>query len=113
MHEMSLAQSMIEQLEDVIKKEDASVVEIINLEIGAMSGVDREAFEFVFPFAAGGTCAEGATLFFDEVDLEFRCRECDKVTVTKEPVMMCPVCSSVNVTVLKGEDFKIKTLEVS
>jgi hydrogenase nickel incorporation protein HypA/HybF len=114
MHEMSLAVSMIEQLAEVLQKEGGlSRVESINLEIGAMSGVEKEAFEFVFPFAAEGTVAEGAVLIFEEVLLELRCNSCGRLHVSEDPLMMCPDCASVDVTVLRGEDFKIKTMEVS
>ncbi|MBN2803763.1 MAG: hydrogenase maturation nickel metallochaperone HypA [Deltaproteobacteria bacterium] len=112
MHEMSLAVSMIEQLEEIIKKEGAEKIESIHLEIGALSGVEKDAFEFVFPFAAEGTVASEAILTFDKVSLEFECRKCGFVHITESPEMMCPKCSSVDLNVLKGEDFKIKTMEV-
>ena len=114
MHELSLAQSMIEQLEEALAKEvDQPKIIRIDLEIGAMSGVERDAFEFVFPFAAQGTVAEGATLTFDEVPLELKCNECGELKISVEPIMMCHTCTSTDVKIIRGKDFRIKSMEVS
>lgn len=114
MHELSLAQSMIEQLEEALAKEaDQPRIILIELEIGAMSGVERDAFEFVFPFAAEGTVAEGAKLSFDEVPLELRCNACKESYISDEPIMMCRACASTDVTIVRGKDFRIKSMEVS
>ena len=115
MHELSLAESMIEQLTDVLKKETASVSRIdkIDLEIGAMSGVEKEAFEFVFPFAAEGTVAEGAVLTFRELEVQVKCADCGAVTSPEYPMVSCDSCGSAKTEILQGKDFKIIQMEVS
>jgi hydrogenase nickel incorporation protein HypA/HybF len=115
MHELSLAESMIEQLNDALDRESATVSRIlkIDLEIGAMSGVDRDAFEFVFPFAAEGTRAEGATLTFSEIELQVRCRDCGKRSSPEYPFVSCVACGSNSTDILQGKDFRILQMEVS
>lgn len=115
MHELSLAQSMLEQLADAVKAEGEtySRIERIDLEIGSMSGVDRESFEFVFPFAAEGTLAEGAELTFVEVQVLVKCAVCQKTTPPEYPFIACVNCGSVDTEILQGRDFKITKMEVS
>ena len=115
MHELSLAESMIEQLAEVLKKESTTVsrIEKISLEIGSMSGVEKDAFEFVFPFAAEGTVAEGAVLTFREVEVQVKCTDCGAVTAPEYPFVSCESCGSAKTDILQGKDFKIIQMEVS
>lgn len=115
MHELSLAQSMIEQLAETMEKEASSYhkIERIDLEIGSMSGVDKDSFEFVFPFAAEGTMAEGAKLVFNEVAVAVNCNQCGKTTSPQYPIVACTECSSMDVEITQGRDFRIIQMEVS
>ncbi|MBN2530578.1 MAG: hydrogenase maturation nickel metallochaperone HypA [Deltaproteobacteria bacterium] len=115
MHELSLAESMIEQLTEALQKEATPVtrIETISLEIGAMSGVEKDAFEFVFPFAAEGTVAEGATLTFKEVDVKVKCGQCGVISSPEFPFVSCVSCGSALTDILQGKDFKVLQMEVS
>ena len=115
MHELSLAQATVEQLERVLKAEGGgfSRIERLHMEIGGMSGVDREAFEFVFPAAAEGTVAESAALIFTEVPLRLHCNACGADSVPEYPSMFCEACGGADVDIAAGRDFKILSMEVS
>ena len=67
MHELGMATALVEQVEEIARKEGAARVVRIELVVGDESGVDREALEFVFPLAAERTAAEGATLAIEIV----------------------------------------------
>jgi hydrogenase nickel incorporation protein HypA/HybF len=112
MHELSLAMDLVEQLCEVFEKEKASEVVEINVVIGAMSGVERVPFEFAFPQAAENTPLEGVVLNIETVPLVIQCSECGRETETEELVMICPVCNSLSVEIVKGREFLIKSMEV-
>ena len=114
MHELSLAESMIEQIEDTLRDQAGTqaVVTQITLEIGAMSGVDQEAFAFVFPVASEGSRCENATLVFKEIPLTFKCNACGKVTETETSHVICSSCNGVDVEILGGRYFRILSMEV-
>lgn len=112
MHELSLAQAMVEQLEAYVRHEGAQQIVKINLVIGAMSGVERDPFEFAFPLVAEGTAAEGAVLEFEEVPLKVRCRDCGEECNPPFPMVKCNSCSSREVDMIDGEDFSIKSMEI-
>lgn len=115
MHELSIAQAMIEQLEEAVKKEDGNFcrIESIDLELGLMSGVERDALEFVFPIASQGTIAQDAVLHFEEIPVLVKCNKCNSSSNPEFPVIICMKCSSTDVDVVAGKDFKIKSMEVS
>ncbi len=112
MHELSLAEALVEQLTEVANREGAQKIVSIDLELGAMSGVEREPFEFSFPIVARGTIAEGAELRFDEVPLRVSCRACGESTGPEYPYVVCEACGSNDVEVVGGKDFKVKSMEV-
>ena len=112
MHELSLATSLVEQISQIMEKEGASVLHAITLRIGKFSGVEREAFEFAFPIAAEGTPAEKAQLIIEVTDMRLKCRACGADTVRDMPLAKCGKCGSLDVEVLSGREFTIKSMDV-
>ncbi|HUK03900.1 MAG TPA: hydrogenase maturation nickel metallochaperone HypA [Burkholderiales bacterium] len=62
MHELSLAQSVVEIVEEAARREGAARVESVRLEIGELSHVEPESLAFAFEVAARDGCARGARL---------------------------------------------------
>ena len=112
MHELSLADSMIREIEEIIKKENAEKVFSITVEMGKFSGVEREPFEFAFPLVAEGTPVEGSKLIIEEVQGIVKCSDCQADTVLDVLFIKCGKCNSQNVRFIKGKDFLIKSLEI-
>ena len=112
MHELSIAQSVIEQVTETARKEKAVRVVTITLAIGVLSGVERESLEFAFPLAADGTLAAGAHLIIEEVPARFACRACHAETDFEMPMVACPTCGSGEVEVSGGRDLIIQSVEL-
>ncbi len=62
MHEMALAESMLEIVEDTARRNGAARVKTVWLEIGALSHVAPEALRFCFDAVTRGGIADGAQL---------------------------------------------------
>ncbi|NLN62596.1 MAG: hydrogenase maturation nickel metallochaperone HypA [Myxococcales bacterium] len=112
MHELSLAEAMIEQLAGIARDQGFARIESIRVEIGAMSGVEREPFAFAFPIVAEGTLAEGAALEFVEVAVCVSCHTCGAKTFPEVPMILCGACHSGDVSVCAGGEFRILSMEV-
>ncbi len=112
MHELSMATSLVEQIVLIMEKEGASKLHTITLAIGKYSGVEKECFEFAFSIAAEGSPAEKAELIIIHTDMTVRCRECGVETVKDMPLAKCGKCSSLNVEVVSGKEFKIKSMDL-
>ena len=70
MHELSLAMNMVDQIEQVMVREGAQKLISVKVEIGALSGVEREPMAFCFPAAIRGTTLDGAELHIEDVPLK-------------------------------------------
>ena len=62
MHELSLAQSVVEIVEAAARREGAARVASVRLELGELSHVEPESLAFAFEVAAREGCARGARL---------------------------------------------------
>ena len=112
MHELSLADSMVREIEEIISKETATKVVSVTVEMGRFSGVEKEPFEFAFPLVAEGTPIEGSELIIEEVSGIIKCSDCQSETELDIPFLKCEKCNSRNVKFIKGKDFIIKSLEI-
>jgi hydrogenase nickel incorporation protein HypA/HybF len=112
MHELSLASALIEQIQEILAREGAGSVARVTVLIGAMSGVEREAFEFAFPIVAEGGVADGAELIIEEAPIRVRCVRCEAESAPPFPSVHCTACASTDVTITAGRDFMLQSLEV-
>jgi hydrogenase nickel incorporation protein HypA/HybF len=113
MHELSLAQNMIEQVLAAAEAENASLVLRVVVAMGPYAGVEKAAFEFAFPFAAEGTAAEGAELVIEDVPATIKCSTCHESTRADLPAQgVCPRCGSDKVEVKGGHSFLIREIEL-
>ena len=62
MHEMALAESMLEIVEETARAERCVARDAVRLELGALSHVEPRALRFCFDAVTRGSVAEGARL---------------------------------------------------
>jgi hydrogenase nickel incorporation protein HypA/HybF len=111
-HELSIAQSIIDIAEDYAQQEGARAVRMIGLRVGALSGVVPEALEFAFSVAKMGTLAQGAGLEVEHVSLVGYCAACDREFETDGPFALCPACGEPSAEIRRGEELDVLYLEV-
>ena len=112
MHELSLVQALVEQVEQIRTREKAETVSSITVNIGALSGVDRDAFEFAFPLVVEGTAAAGAVLMIAETPAEVTCEQCGERSQPDLDDFHCAKCESRRVRITAGRDFLIQSVEL-
>ena len=112
MHELSIAQALVEQVEQVVAAEGAARATKVMIAVGALSGADPEALRSAFPLVAEGTTAEGAELIVEWVPVRVRCLECGSEFVADDGFMGCAVCASREVEWLSGRELHIQSIEV-
>jgi hydrogenase nickel incorporation protein HypA/HybF len=112
MHELSLAQSLIEQVLAAAEAENAVAVLRVVVVIGPYSGVEKGAFEFAFPFAAEGTAVEGAELIIEDEPATIDCSLCHATTPADPTQLSCPRCGSDRVDIKGGHAFLVREIEL-
>jgi hydrogenase nickel incorporation protein HypA/HybF len=112
MHELSIAESIIELARAEAKKHNAAAIQTIKLRLGEFTGVVREALEFGFEVARRGTVAETAALEIEIVPLETRCAECGLTGHPRDDFcFLCPGCAS-PVEIVSGREMQVEYLEL-
>ena len=112
MHEMALAQSVIELVEERARADVFSRVRTIRLAIGALAHVDPRALEFGFDVVARGTIAEGARLAIDRPAGRAWCTDCSETVDVGERGEPCPKCGGFKWMLTEGDDLRVVELEV-
>ncbi len=112
MHELSVAQRIVEIAEEQALKSGLARVTSIKVRIGGLTTVVPEALNFCFGFATEDTLAAGAELVIEEVPAEAKCNSCGKVfPVTDAYFLICPSCSSPDTTLLRGQELDLLSIE--
>ncbi|MGA9664907.1 MAG: hydrogenase maturation nickel metallochaperone HypA [Gallionella sp.] len=112
MHEMSIAESVLQIIQDAARAEGYAKVKAVWLEIGQLAAVEKESLRFCFDAVTRDSIAEDARLEIIDTAGRGWCMQCAcnvAVTARYEP---CPSCGSSQVEVTGGEEMRVKELEV-
>lgn len=112
MHEMSLAESVLQIIEDTARVQPFKCVRSVVLEIGVLSAVEPEAMIFCFDAVTRGSIAEGARLEIVEVPGTGWCMECGKNVKLSERYGLCPECGDARVEITSGNELRVRDMEV-
>jgi len=111
-HELSVCQGLIRQVEHIAAENEAKAVDRILLKVGALSGVEPGLLEHAFTIAREGTVAAGARLDIETGPVRVRCRVCNgggEVAVNR---LVCPDCGDWQVDVSEGEELLLLSLDL-
>jgi hydrogenase nickel incorporation protein HypA/HybF len=112
MHEMSLAESMLEIIKSQAQAQQFGRVRGVVLEIGVLAAVEVEAMRFCFDAVTRGTIAEGAKLEIIATPGQGWCLKCAKAVAVEERLALCPECGQAQVQITGGNEMRVKELEV-
>ena len=112
MHELSVCQALIGQVEKVARENDARRVVAITIAVGPLSGVEAGLLEHAYPVAAAGTLAEHATLTIESVPVRVKCRSCGVETGAQVNRLVCGDCNDWQVDVIAGEEMLLTRVEI-
>lgn len=112
MHEMALAEGIVDIALDYAKRNDATKIREVGLLIGEMSGVEVESLSFSFDMLTRGTIADGAKLVIENVPLIGKCVKCGESYHIKNYDFWCPKCENGVLETVSGREMQVKYLEV-
>ncbi|WP_020394866.1 hydrogenase maturation nickel metallochaperone HypA [Thiolinea disciformis] len=112
MHEMSLAEGMLQVLEQAAQTQQFKKVKTVWLEIGALANVEVPALEFAFEVVSRHSVADQAKLEIIHLPAIAWCMQCGKSVEIKQRYDACPDCGSYQLQVSSGDEMRIKELEV-
>jgi hydrogenase nickel incorporation protein HypA/HybF len=113
MHEMALAESMLEIVEATARRSGAERVIAVRLEIGVLAQVEPDALRFCFDAVTRGSLAERARLEIATIPGEAWCMPCGETVPLPGLGASCPQCGSYQLSVSRGDAMRVKEIEVA
>jgi len=111
-HELSIAENIVEIAVASLKGNGRAVVREIELEIGTLSGIEIDALTFAMDAATKHTPLQHAEVRILTVQGRARCNACAAEYDAADFFSPCPACGGFDSTTLQGEEMRVKSLLV-
>ena len=111
MHEMSIAQSVLDIILQETRNHKLNRVISVALKVGDLSAVETESLRFCFELVSKGTLVEGARLDIERVQVTGSCQDCGTDFTVEELVFSCPSCKGPRVQMLSGRELSVESFE--
>ena len=112
MHELSIAENIVDIAREAVSSEDVQTIREMELEIGTLSGIEIEALEFALEVVVRGTILEGTKITIDRVSAEGHCSDCGATAPMHDFFSPCAGCGGFSVTASRGTELRVRALYV-
>ncbi len=112
MHELSIAESIVDAVRRQPPVREGRRVARIGVRVGDTSGVNAEALAFCFEVALRGTELDGAVLDLERVPVRFRCDGCGREFEPVDFDPRCPSCGADRGRLVGGDELSLTHLEL-
>lgn len=113
MHELGIAQNILEIVRQSVLKEQIEAVRGIKIRVGQLSGVVPDSLDFCFNAIVSDTEMQRASLAIEQVPTISECRNCTHRFQVEEFDFICPSCQSTNLNLVSGKELEIIEIELA
>jgi hydrogenase nickel incorporation protein HypA/HybF len=113
MHELSVCNALLQQVESIARAQNAAAVSAIVLKLGPLSGIEEPLLRHAWPLAAAGTVAEHTELTIETMDVVVRCSQCDTESVVPSNRLLCSRCGDFRTRLISGDEMLLQRVELS
>ncbi len=111
MHEMSIAQSVLDIVQEEGRAHGLTKVRLIRLQVGELAAVVPESLRFCFDLMRKETIAEEASLEIERVPVVARCGECGTLFEVENNVFLCVHCGEPVMELISGRELNVLSIE--
>jgi hydrogenase nickel incorporation protein HypA/HybF len=112
MHEVALAEAIVEIVAERARQAPFSRARTVQVELGEISNVMPEALIQGFGSASLGTAAEGAKLILIRSPGKAWCMDCSAEVRVHSRITGCPACGGAKLIITGGDEMRVAELEV-
>jgi hydrogenase nickel incorporation protein HypA/HybF len=112
MHELSIAQSVLEAVQAEAGRRPGARVCKVGLRVGELAGLDPESLRFGFEILVRETDLEGLQLEIENCPRRQRCPQCGNEFVARDYEITCPGCGTARTECIGGDELEIAYLEI-
>jgi len=113
MHELSIAQSVLEIVRQSVSDRDLKSISAVTMKVGELAGVVTDSLEFSFKALISDTPFSDASLVIETVPFTIRCLSCGKTSRVESGFSVCPACSGADTRVLSGNELQVVSIELN
>ncbi|MCD2451707.1 hydrogenase maturation nickel metallochaperone HypA [Methylicorpusculum oleiharenae] len=112
MHELSLCDDLIRQVQLLADQHHAQNIARVTVSLGTLSGVEPVLLVQAFEILKAGTAASNARLIINTVPVRIRCDHCGREADVDPNRLICPACKSLDTQLLSGSEFILSQVEL-
>ncbi len=113
MHELSIVMSIVDIVNQQAEASNASIVEEIEMDIGCLTTVEMNAFEFAWQQAVRDTSLEKTIKKINRIQGKAQCMDCDAQFSIENLYDACPACGEHLIHITAGKELRVKSLVVT
>lgn len=111
MHELSICQALLTQVDEITRAQRAAGVEQITIEVGPLCGTEPALLLNAFAAMRSGVTAS-ATLRIKCSEVSVVCLQCDARTETRPNRLVCGRCGGWRTRVVAGDELRLLKVEM-
>ena len=112
MHELWICKNILEIIKQHSSKLKDHHIKKVYLEVGRLAAIDHISLMMSFNVITKGTIAEQAVLEIIEVPAKAICDSCQKTVSISQYYDPCQYCGSNILTIIQGDELRLKSMEV-
>ena len=112
MHELSLCEDLMSQVNALAKTHGASRVVRIVVRIGPLSGIESRLLDCAFTISRAGTVAEHAEFVTEVQAVRVKCTRCGAETAATVNQLLCGSCGSYETQLISGDELILAQVEL-
>jgi hydrogenase nickel insertion protein HypA len=112
MHEYSITCSIIEILNDLVKKHNIKKLKKVSFELGPFTHIEPESIKFYYDcLTKNNDTINEAVLDFKRKKIQMKCMDCGRTFQSKKIILKCRYCSGNKVKIQDSDEIKIISIE--
>jgi len=110
MHELAIAEDILEIVGLEAEKNAVDTILEVKLEIGALSGIDIEALQFALETIEKGSLFEKAIFTIIRITGTGMCKLCQEEFEMRDLLSVCPKCKEQPGSIIRGKELKVLSI---
>lgn len=112
MHELSVCQALVRQLEEIAAREQAVRITRVVVHIGPLAGVEPQLLRQAYPIASADSCAALAELVVEALPIRVQCERCGAETDATPNRLVCAACGDYHTRLVSGDELLLAQVEL-
>ena len=112
MHELSVAQEIINIVNSYLPENKTASVKVVKVKVGKLSNILNDSLTFCFEALTNESHLKGAKLEIVDVPVKVLCLNCKEESEIENPVFACPKCGNNELKMISGMELQVDEIEL-